>query len=207
MSFTYNPLNSANGEIRLLKVPSSSNTLAEDSDSDPVPNYSLVHVSLDQDDVPVYETISYCWRAPQSSSPVCINDMPLNVPISTAQVLQQVAVLEGQRYVWIDAVCINQTDFEERASQVQLMRRIYSKTTRDIVCLGRDEGTVTKNGFDAIRAIVEEIRQETLTAGFDTFGSYLGAIWAGKVEVTSLSLRTHFDEDALSAFYSNSWFG
>lgn len=206
MSFIYDPLDSGNAEIRLLKVTGPSDTSAQDPDSEPASHYSLIHVSLSQDAAPVYEIISYCWGDVRFSSLIWINDMPLNIPDSTAEVLQQVAMLEGQRYVWIDAVCINQADFEERASQVQLMRRIYLNAARNIVCLGQRRDTATKGGLDAIRAIAQDIVQDTLNAGFDTFMDYLGAIWNGQVELTSLSLRTHFDEDALLAFYSHPWF-
>jgi hypothetical protein len=44
--------------------------------------------------------------------------------------------------MWIDAICINQTDPAERASQVLLMDEIYSKASRVIVWLGKDESDV-----------------------------------------------------------------
>jgi hypothetical protein len=49
--------------------------------------------------------------------------------------------------VWIDALCVNQGDLEERSEQVKLMRDIYSQTWRVIVWLGEDEAN------DAITAI------------------------------------------------------
>jgi hypothetical protein len=33
------------------------------------------------------------------------------------------------RYLWVDALCINQSDFEERALQIPRMRQIYSMAT------------------------------------------------------------------------------
>lgn len=40
------------------------------------------------------------------------------------------------RIFWIDAICINQNDFEERASQVLLMRDIYQKSFTSVLWLG-----------------------------------------------------------------------
>jgi hypothetical protein len=40
------------------------------------------------------------------------------------------------RLVWIDAICINQEDLEERSSQVQLMRDLYQRSARVLVWLG-----------------------------------------------------------------------
>jgi hypothetical protein len=41
-----------------------------------------------------------------------------------------------ERVLWIDAICINQADVEERNRQVQLMAYIYSRATTVIVWLG-----------------------------------------------------------------------
>jgi hypothetical protein len=40
------------------------------------------------------------------------------------------------RYIWIDALCINQADLPERGSQVAAMAQIYSLSSRTIVWLG-----------------------------------------------------------------------
>jgi hypothetical protein len=40
-------------------------------------------------------------------------------------------------YVWIDAICINQDDLEERALQVRIMDQIYHKAAHTIIWLGR----------------------------------------------------------------------
>ena len=40
--------------------------------------------------------------------------------------------------LWVDAVCINQSDIEERGHQVKLMRRIYKNATRVLIWIGED---------------------------------------------------------------------
>lgn len=40
--------------------------------------------------------------------------------------------------MWIDAICINQMDLNERAQQVQLMAEIYRKASLVVVWLGED---------------------------------------------------------------------
>jgi Heterokaryon incompatibility protein (HET) len=40
-------------------------------------------------------------------------------------------------YLWIDALCIDQTNVDERAAQVLLMGDIYSSATRVIIWLGK----------------------------------------------------------------------
>ncbi|KAH8756599.1 heterokaryon incompatibility protein-domain-containing protein, partial [Diaporthe sp. PMI_573] len=41
-------------------------------------------------------------------------------------------------FFWVDAICINQNDLEERSAQVQVMPQIYSKASCVIVWLGDD---------------------------------------------------------------------
>lgn len=40
------------------------------------------------------------------------------------------------RYLWIDAICINQDDIAEKNSQVAMMAEIYKKATRVNIWLG-----------------------------------------------------------------------
>lgn len=49
-------------------------------------------------------------------------------------------------HIWIDAICINQEDFEERAEQVKLMDEVYRKAAHTIVWLGRDDQWSTNVG-------------------------------------------------------------
>lgn len=44
--------------------------------------------------------------------------------------------------IWIDAICINQEDAQEKAKQVTVMDRIYSRATYVLVWLGKDDGNV-----------------------------------------------------------------
>ena len=46
--------------------------------------------------------------------------------------------LDAQPYLWIDAICINQSNLDERAAYLPMMRGIYSKADATIVWLGLD---------------------------------------------------------------------
>ncbi|KAK5652674.1 hypothetical protein OQA88_10268 [Cercophora sp. LCS_1] len=50
---------------------------------------------------------------------------------------------QRSRYIWIDAICINQEDFDERSTQVTLMNRIYTQAKSVIAWLGADNGTTS----------------------------------------------------------------
>jgi hypothetical protein len=50
--------------------------------------------------------------------------------------LRALRLPDRDRFLWIDAICINQYDGVEKGSQVQMMRDIYAGATRTIVWLG-----------------------------------------------------------------------
>lgn len=53
-------------------------------------------------------------------------------------------------YVWIDALCINQNDVAERASQVNIMDRIYKHASYTLVWLGKPTSPNEEEAVDAI---------------------------------------------------------
>ncbi|KAH7625119.1 hypothetical protein B0T09DRAFT_369600, partial [Sordaria sp. MPI-SDFR-AT-0083] len=59
-----------------------------------------------------------------------------------------------QRTIWIDAICINQGDNEEKGHQVQSMAKIYAKASRVIVWLGK-EAAGSDQALEKIRIAAE----------------------------------------------------
>ncbi|KAM5430272.1 hypothetical protein McanMca71_007249 [Microsporum canis] len=45
-----------------------------------------------------------------------------------------------EEWLWVDQVCINQADADERSAQVDLMHRIYQQAAFTLVWLGREDG-------------------------------------------------------------------
>jgi Heterokaryon incompatibility protein (HET) len=62
---------------------------------------------------------------------------------------------EKDRFLWIDALCINQNDHDERSSQVAMMSLVYTAAEKACVWLGEDDDESTM----AIKFIREEINQ------------------------------------------------
>lgn len=61
-----------------------------------------------------YETISYCWGDAKKLATITANGRALPVPISSFSALRRVRLIDSFRTVWIDAVCINQNDIDQR---------------------------------------------------------------------------------------------
>jgi hypothetical protein len=95
---------------------------------------SLIHVSLEK--APPYECVSYTWGDSTKTHSILIDGFQLPVSTSVYNILHQRASIWSSRLLWIDAICINQNDTEERARQVQNMRIIYKTANRVTVFLG-----------------------------------------------------------------------
>lgn len=71
------------------------------------------------------------------------------------KVLRKKKYIQEGWMIWIDAICIDQSDIIERASQVQRMREIYSKAWTPIIWLGekQENGDCT---LDLIKTLASE---------------------------------------------------
>lgn len=121
------------------------------------------HVNLEtysDDSHPEYETVSYVWSGEDGnnspSHPIFIG-LHWGVLLQTENcwhMLRSIRPERGQRLVWVDALCINQQNLQERASQVAKMRRIYEHCSRVIAYLGNDVVTRSKP-FPGYRPLYE----------------------------------------------------
>ncbi|KAI0542819.1 heterokaryon incompatibility protein-domain-containing protein [Xylaria digitata] len=134
-SLKYTPLNPSKKEIRLL-------TLLDGGWNDRI-KCELRVVSLD--DQPKYEALSYVWGSPNDVVDVDVNGIAFsatrNLHAALRRLREQIPGAGGNgasRTLWVDAVCINQNDTEEKRRQVQLMGDIYSQTAHGLLWLGEE---------------------------------------------------------------------
>ncbi|RTE73550.1 hypothetical protein BHE90_012033 [Fusarium euwallaceae] len=106
-----------------------------------------IHASLEAyrtDDCPEYEAVSYCWGGENGDATLCkpvfLGDY-WDVLLQTSNCWSMLRYLRsrvGARIIWVDAMCIQQKDHQERESQVTMMGNIYERCLRAIVYLGED---------------------------------------------------------------------
>jgi hypothetical protein len=79
--------------------------------------------------MPCYKAISYCWGSKEKNFKIIVNDRSLKVTSNALRVLKNRSSLWAPRLVWINTVCINQDDHDEKSSQISLMTDIYGKAS------------------------------------------------------------------------------
>ena len=93
---------------------------------------------------PKFEALSYAWGSIENPESLIVRDHSTNGSVETeipitknlATALRHLRYPEDSRALWIDAVCINQQDFDERNKQVPRMRHIYPLASRVVFWLG-----------------------------------------------------------------------
>ncbi|KAH7089902.1 heterokaryon incompatibility protein-domain-containing protein [Paraphoma chrysanthemicola] len=156
----YKPLDDTEPEIRLIKVKRPQS----DGPSETIIECSMSTVSLrgieDQ-----YVALSYAWGDTKDRKPITINGHERMVTVNLEAFLQEwrdCAVREDtpERYdtsFWIDAISINQEDMSERASQVNLMSRIYP-SARAVMCWLGQGSRRCEHGLEAIARLGEHVK-------------------------------------------------
>ncbi|KAK8074426.1 heterokaryon incompatibility protein [Apiospora hydei] len=87
-----------------------------------------------------YEALSYTWGSPPTGdepAPTClINEKTVPIRRNLYDALRHLRWRDYERVLWIDALCIDQSNVGERNHQVGRMRDIYSNAETVRVWLG-----------------------------------------------------------------------
>ena len=137
--FLYEPLSASH--IRLVKLE----TLDPD---DTIPlSETMIEIRtsffttsiLETAHVPTYVALSYGWGDPKLTHSIILNGFPFSVTRTLYDFLLHFSKPGKENTnvpLWIDAICINQADLSERASQVKIMGSIYSLASSVKIWLG-----------------------------------------------------------------------
>lgn len=97
-----------------------------------------LHSHADEEDYEVqYDALSYAWGSGENTKSITCNGVELAVTENLFQALKALRYAnDSARYLWIDAICINQSDDLEKSNQVSNMLLIYQKAHQVVVWLG-----------------------------------------------------------------------
>lgn len=125
-SYQYKSLRDPSREIRLLRSLPGSSRGWETS----------VH-RLDQ--APPYRAISYTWGEPEPLHTIMLDGCSFRVRRNCLTVLLQADQHFGaDAYIWLDAVCINQQDLDEKGPQVAMMGQVYAAASSVLASVGEE---------------------------------------------------------------------
>lgn len=103
-----------------------------------------------------YRALSYCWSMNENGDvsqchSISVKGRSLAVSRNLFEGLKRIRSATGSVRIWVDAICINQNDTEERNAQVTCMASIYSLARSVIVWLG--EGATEEHDREAYEVL------------------------------------------------------
>ena len=119
--------------------------------------FELDVVSLD--DALVYTALSYTWGDPKGVKPICVNGSSVLVTENLGNALCHLQHADISPALWIDPICMDLTDYDEKQAQVKMMGAIFPKAARVLVWLGPE---TEKSDFSAhvLHVYGEEVRRK-----------------------------------------------
>jgi hypothetical protein len=137
-------------EIRLLKLHPSLDHSSE-------LHGEILHaqLSIHMESYESYEALSYTWGDNKQTNQLSIGDNKLAITSNLDSALRRLRLTHEPRVLWVDAICINQSNASEKNIQVPLMREIYEFASKTVVWLGEENDAQV--AFDFIEELLEKL--------------------------------------------------
>jgi hypothetical protein len=141
--------NVVNGETHTLHLDSENSEplLAQEQIPEYEPRYEALSYTWGKDTILEFAAVEICGQ----------QDQKLGLRPNLASALRHLRLPADIRVLWIDAICINQDDVEERNKQVKRMTDIYTLAHRVVAWLG-DEEQSSEQAFAVLRHVGRQLR-------------------------------------------------
>jgi len=135
-AYSLAPISPCGREFRLIELSPSAESESIKCD---LRSYSM------NMDYPAYVALSYAWGRKERFDDIDLNGSRFPVGKNLWQFLHHMRLRDKRITLWIDAICINQSNVKERNHQVQMMRQIYSNAQSVSVWLGEADDSCYSN--------------------------------------------------------------
>jgi hypothetical protein len=141
-------------------------------------------------DCPPYHALSYTWGDDPAPMPMRIGDTEVPIQQNLDRALRNIRKDMSSQAIWIDRLCINQSDLKEKSEQVKQMAHIYRKAQRAIVWLGEADDSF-KAACDfllQLDRVITQSQQASSLASSDQKASVTGYTQSLQDDQTYLSV-------------------
>jgi hypothetical protein len=130
--YQYKPLVGPDS-IRLLEIKPALDSSAEI-------RCSLAHTTLskcdNRDIFGNYTALSYVWGSPDKVETIFVDGLSLGATVNLFSALRDLRDDTRSLWLWVDAICINQVDEQEKGRQIRMMGQIYAGARHTVIYLG-----------------------------------------------------------------------
>lgn len=176
-------------EIRLLRLEPSAVGIDEYA-------FSMEVYDFQENNRPSFIAISYTWGSPVPLLPVVINGFSMRVRFNCWYALWQMRHHghTSNTKFWIDSLCINQGDDEEKGHQVAMMGELFVSASSVAASLGTGES------LGNVREILASGDSNKITKLRDRFGQfpYFDRVWVKQEIVLAKDISIFYGLERLS---------
>ncbi|EAT87588.1 hypothetical protein HBH56_053030 [Parastagonospora nodorum] len=116
--------------------------LAQDTNCLQCMSYTIEEFERGSGHCPSYTALSYAWGNVNTTASITLNGYHASITKNLHEALLHIRRIRPYSLLWVDALCIDQSNSNERGHQVSQMRAIYSDASNVISWLGPGaEGT------------------------------------------------------------------
>lgn len=90
-------------------------------------------------DIPKYEALSYTWGSEPAVHQVDVEGRSIYTGSNLHKALRALRQCNSTSFLWVDSLCIDQSNDDERNNQVRRIHEIYQNASNVIACLGDAE--------------------------------------------------------------------
>lgn len=108
---------------------------------------------------PPYDAVSYAWGDDVSTASMMVNGLSLTIRTTLLEALPYIIDSRPEprtRALWIDAICPNQNDDQEKAIHVLRMNEIYEMASRTLIWLGKADN-YSNLAMDSIEGLTRKL--------------------------------------------------
>jgi len=137
--YQHSPIDASN-QIRLIELLPPKKASAGRNSVEPL-RCKILSPAFHQ--TPEYEALSYTWGNMNRHLPISViidqsDDQALLATPQLIMALKRLRLPSASRLLWVDQLCIDQDNNDEKGPQIQLMGDIYMKAQRVVIWLGED---------------------------------------------------------------------
>ena len=116
-----------------------------------------------------FEALSYFWGDEAADRTLSLDNTPFSIKPNLEAALRELSKGKVERLLWIDAICINQADLNERNEQVRMMSSIYRQATRVVIWIGPRWTGGKNDAAEAIQGFMQRQRYGADSQQLSTF--------------------------------------
>ncbi len=129
---------------------------------------------------PQYEAVSYRWGDPNDTEIILLSGQPSHVTTVLHAALRRLRLQDKPRLLWIDQLCIDQDNNEEKINQVRMMKNIYQSCSQCLIWFGEVQEHVKLEDAHAavelIKYLANEVENPVALRSDDDFARIMKAI-------------------------------